>query len=363
MTPASPPGTSPIRLLIVDDSSTVRAILRAMFSEWKEIVVVGEAVNGREAVALAGQLRPDVVLMDIRMPVMDGREATEEIMATCAIPIVVFSSLTHDEEARASIDMLAAGALDVIAKPDLTDRTAVEECSRTLIRKIRTASKVAVVRHLRGRLRRSPASGDFRTGGSGTAQYAAVGIGSSTGGPAALRELLSRLPGNFPLPVFLVQHITSGFSRGFVEWLQQYTPLAVRIAEPSDKGTPGTVLVAPEGRQMELFIGHAVRATSVKPRGVHLPSVDVLFATMAKAYGRKGIGILLTGMGADGAEGLGELRTAGGLTFAQNEETSAVFGMPGEAIRRGSAELVMAPEAMADTLLAVLHVSYGTGGV
>jgi two-component system chemotaxis response regulator CheB len=353
-------GFPPIRLLIVDDSSTVRAILRAMLSGMKEIAIVGEAVNGREAVALTQRLCPDVVLMDIRMPVMDGREATEEIMATCAVPIIVFSSMTYGEEVRTSIDMLATGALDVIAKPDLSDPCAVEECSRMLVRKILTASKVAVVRHLRGRMRKPYSSLDNQ--GVGPAiQYAAVGIGSSTGGPAALRELFSRLPATFPLPVLLVQHITQGFSRGFLEWLQQYTPLTVRLAEATDKATPGTVLIAPEGRQMEVFLGGAVRAISPKPRGVHLPSADVLLSSMAEAYGRKGIGVILTGMGAAGVEGLGEIRKAGGLTVAQNQESSAVFGMPGEAIRRGAAEFVMAPEAMADFLLSITDREYGFG--
>lgn len=352
----------PVRLLIVDDSSTVRAILRAMLSGKKEITIVGEAVNGREAVALTGQLRPDVVLMDIRMPVMDGREATEEIMAECAVPIVVFSSLTHGEEARTSIDMLALGALDVIAKPDLSDQQAVEECSRMLVRKIRTASKVVVVRHLRGRMRKPVSSPDIRAGAAGKA-YAALGIGSSTGGPAALRGLFSRFPADFPLPVLLVQHITRGFSNGFVEWLQQYTSLAVRIADSVDKATPGTVLVAPEGRQMEVFPGGGVRAISPKPKGVHLPSVDVLLSSVAGAYGRNGIGILLTGMGADGVEGLGDIRKRGGLTIVQNEESSVVFGMPGEAIRRGAAELVMTPEGIADFLLSIVEPPLGVGEV
>jgi len=349
---AAKPGPRPIRLLIVDDSSTVRAILRAMLSGEKDIAIVGEAVNGREAVTLADRLRPDIVLMDIRMPVMDGREATEEIMAACAVPIIVFSSLTHGEEAKTSIEMLAAGALDLIVKPDLSDRHAVEECSGMLVRKIRTASKVAVIRHIRGRMRKSPFPEEVQPGDT-EKRYAALGIGSSTGGPAALRDLLSRLPSDFPLPVYLVQHITRGFSYGFVEWLQQQTSLAVRLANTVDKGAPGTILVAPEGRQMEVFIAGAVRAMSIKPKGVHIPSVDVLFSTMAASYGKKGIGILLTGMGTDGVEGLGDIKKSGGLTIAQNEESSVVFGKPGEAIKRGAAELVMNPERMADLLLSI----------
>jgi two-component system chemotaxis response regulator CheB len=161
--------------------------------------------------------------------------------------------------------------------------------------------------------------------------------------------------------VLLVQHITPGFSNGFVEWLQQYTSLAVRIAGEVDKAAPGTVLIAPEGRQMEVFLGGAVRAVSSRPKGVHLPSVDVLLSSMAGAFGRKGIGVLLTGMGADGVEGLGEIRRSGGLTIAQNEESSVVFGMPGEAIRQGAAELVMTPEGMADFLLSITDRPLGIG--
>jgi two-component system chemotaxis response regulator CheB len=201
-------------------------------------------------------------------------------------------------------------------------------------------------------MRRPLSSREVQRGDPGKT-YGALGIGSSTGGPAALRELLSRLPADFPLPVLLVQHITPGFFHGFVEWLQQYTPLAVRLAGSFDKAAPGTVLVAPEGRQMEVFLAGAVRSISVKPKGVHLPSVDVLFSSMAEVYGKKAIGILLTGMGTDGAEGLGDIHRNGGLTIAQKEESCAVFGMPGEAIRRGAAEHIMNPEGIADFLLSI----------
>ncbi len=344
----APGGTGPIRLLVVDDSPTVRGIVREMLSHEREIAVAGEAANGREAVRLAQRLGPDVILMDLRMPEMDGKEATREIMSTRATPIIVFSSMAGgEEEARASIEMLAAGALDVLAKPDLSNPAAVEDCSRTLLRKIRIASRVAVVRHLRARPVKYGRSEGPAAAGAGK-RFAVLGIGSSAGGPAALRDLLARLPASFPLPVLAVQHITAGFSSGFVEWLRQFTPLAVRLAKESDAALPGTVLIAPEGRQMEVLAGGAVQAVSERPRGVHLPSVDVLFSSIARTYGRTAIGVILTGMGSDGVEGLGEIRRAGGLTIAQDEESSTVFGMPGEAIRRGAAEVVLPPGTIAD---------------
>lgn len=342
-------GTGPVRLLIADDSPTVRTVIRAMIEAEPGIAVVGEAADGAEAVVLAGRLRPDVVLMDIRMPVMDGREATERIMASRAVPIVVFSSLVRDGEARASIDLLAAGAIDVMAKPDLSEPPAVAACARELRRKIRLAARVQVVRHLRGRVvaRSDPPPGSVSARGGG---FAVVGIGASAGGPAALREILAALPPAFPLPLLVVQHLTPGFAKGFLEWLGRDSPLPVRTARHGEKAPPGTVLFAPEGRQMELLGDGTVRADSASPRGHHLPSADVLLASLAVAYGPRAVGILLTGMGADGAEGLEALSRAGGLTVAQSEESCAVFGMPGEAIRRGAARTVLAPAAIGTLL-------------
>jgi two-component system chemotaxis response regulator CheB len=325
-----------------------------MLAGEKEIAIVGEAVHGRDAVLLAQKLHPDVILMDLRMPVMDGKEATREIMSFLATPIIVFSSMTRADEAQASIEMLAAGALDVIAKPDFSDRGATKDFFATLVRKIRIASGVAVVRRIDGQRRKGGEADGTAVLGEGT-RFKALGIGSSTGGPAALRDLLARLPPSFPLPVLAVQHITAGFTEGFAEWLRRYTPLEVRLAKGSDMALPGTVLLAPEGRQMEVLTGGAVRAVSDRPEGVHLPSVDVLFSSIASVYGRRAIGVILTGMGCDGVEGLGRIRSAGGVTIAQDEESSAVFGMPGEAIRRGAAEVVLPPGAIADFLVGIVN--------
>lgn len=342
----------PVRLLIVDDSPSVREVIRAMVETDPGIAIAGEAENGEEAVAMARSLRPDVILMDIRMPGMNGLEATERIMALHAVPIVAFSALTLGEEAKASIEMLAAGALDVMAKPDLSTGLSLKECSRTLRQKVKTASRVAVVRHLR---RVVPLAGDARprnAPGDGR-RFGVVGVGSSTGGPAALRDLLSVFPAEFPLPVLVVQHITPGFSAGFVEWLQQCTRLHVRLPGEWDRAVPGTILIAPEGRQLEALPDGAVRAVSRQPRGVHLPSADTLLSSLADAYSERAIGIVLTGMGADGAEGLLDIRRAGGMTLAQSKESCTVFGMPGEAIRRGAAEAVLSPAAMARLLLEI----------
>jgi two-component system chemotaxis response regulator CheB len=152
------------------------------------------------------------------------------------------------------------------------------------------------------------------------------------------------------MSILVVQHITTGFTAGFVEWLRQHTPLDVRVAKEEDRAVPGTILIAPEGRQLEALPGGAVRATSRKPRGVHLPSADTLLSSLASVYGPKCIGVLLTGMGSDGVEGLLDIRRAGGFTLAQDEETCVVFGMPREAVRRGAADRSMAPASMAGLL-------------
>ena len=348
MTP-SPVPAHPVRLLVVDDSPSIRAVIRAMLEGDPGIQIVGEAGTGVEAVAMARTLRPGVILMDVQMPEMDGIEATERIMASDAVPIIAFSAFTWGGEAKASIEMLAAGALDVMAKPDLGGAGAVSDCSRVLRKKIRSASRVAVVRHLR-KAAPMPRGRGEPTGPSDGVRFEVLGIGASTGGPTALRELFSGLPADFSLPILVVQHITTGFTAGFVEWLRQHTPLDVRVANEEDRAVPGSILIAPEGRQLEALPGGAIRTTSRIPRGLHLPSVDTLLSSMASAYGRKCIGVLLTGMGSDGAEGLLDIRRAGGFTLAQDEETCAVFGMPREAVRRGAVKQSMAPASMAQLL-------------
>ncbi len=359
---STPAPADPVRLLVVDDSPSIRAVIRAMVEGDAGIRIVGEAGTGGEAVEMARTLRPGVILMDVQMPKMDGIEATERIMSSEAVPIIAFSAFTWGGEAKASIEMLAAGALDVMAKPDLGGAGAVSGCSRVLRKKIRTASRVSVVRHLRravpmARGRSGPA--DPSDGG----RFEVLGVGASTGGPTALRDLFSALPADFPLPILVVQHITMGFTAGFVEWLKQHTPLHVRVANEEDRAVPGSILIAPEGRQLEALPGGAVRATSRKPRGAHLPSADTLLSSLASAYGRKCIGALLTGMGSDGADGLLDIRRAGGFTLAQNEETCVVFGMPCEAVRRGAVDRSMAPASMAGLLLRMAGRSAcGEGG-
>ncbi len=348
-------GAHPIRLLVVDDSPTVRSIIRAMLGAEQDITIIGEAVNGVEAVEKAERLRPDLILMDIRMPRMDGYEATEQIMATCPTPIIVFSSLSRAEEARVSIAMLAVGALDVMAKPDLSDPASVAACAKVLRLKVRVASRVAVVRHIK----RRPLPGAREAGthdGTTPARFDVLGIGASTGGPAVLREILSRLPATYPLPVLLVQHITVGFSDGFIEWLQQHISLKLRLAQPRDRALPGTILMAPEGRQLTIMPDRSIMALSDVPIGVHLPSVDALFNSMADSFGKRAIGVILTGMGADGVDGLLRIRQSGGVTIAQDQASCTVFGMPGEAVRRGAASETLPPERISARLNELVSV-------
>ena len=348
MTP-SPASGDPVRLLVVDDSPSIRSVIRAMLEGDAGIRIVGEAGTGGEAVEMARTLRPGVILMDVQMPEMDGIEATGRIMASEAVPIIAFSAFTRGGEAKASIEMLAAGALDVMAKPDLAGAGAVSACSRVLRKKIRSASRVAVVRHLSRAVTVSRGRGMLAGPSDGT-RFEVLGVGASTGGPTALRDLFSGLPADFPIPILVVQHITMGFTAGFVEWLRQHTPLDVRVANEQDHAVPGSVLIAPEGRQLEALPGGEIRATSRKPRGVHLPSADTLLSSLASAYGGKCIGALLTGMGSDGVEGLLDIRHAGGFTLAQDEETCVVFGMPREAVRRGAVNRSMSPASMAELL-------------
>lgn len=326
-------GGKLIRVLLAEDSAVTREYLLAALGADPAIEVVGAARDGVEAVEMAERLRPDVILMDVHMPRLGGLEATREIMSRFPVPIVLITASSNRDETASSFDILKAGALTVLDKPGGLDDPATLE----LVRTVKLMAEVRVVRRWPARPvpQAAPRAGQRR-------QIRLVAIGASTGGPAALMEVLGQLRGALTVPVVMVQHIAPGFTAGLAEWLAGQTRLAVRLARDGEALRPGVVYVAPDGRDMAIGADARVRLVPGAKDGFH-PTVDHLFASVAEAYGASALGILLTGMGRDGGRGLRRMRAAGAVTVAQDEATSVVFGMPAEAVRLGAAEHVLPP--------------------
>lgn len=340
-----------IKVLICDDSLVAREMLATILSSDDEIEIVGMAENGQEAVDAVSRLRPDLITMDIHMPKMDGLQATERIMAFTPTPILVVSSSVHGEGMGRAFDALSSGALEVIKKPEPKDWAALETIGREVIRKVKILSRVRVITHIKGR--RQPL-------GSRGAQVPVhvvppgkiglVAIGSSTGGPSALLNILGRLPKDFPVPIVVAQHIADGFVPGLVSWLDSGCKIWVRAADDGESLEPGCAYFAPTGRNMEVN-GTRVRFAAPQAGQLYIPSADTLFESVAHGYGNRAVGVLLTGMGADGARGLKALHDQGAPTIAQDEESSTVFGMPKSAIEMGAARTVLPVHEIAGELL------------
>jgi two-component system chemotaxis response regulator CheB len=333
-----------LRVLVVDDSATQRHVLSRLLSADPGIDVIGWAGTGADAVRAVASLRPDVVTLDDRMPLMSGLEAAREIMRQTPTPIVMISAASGDDARRLADQALSVGVLAVQGKRALSsgEPRAVAE----LVRLIKSMAEVRVVRR-----RREPTPG-FEAPHSPSVGGGAelVAIGASTGGPQAVREILRHLPDSFPLTMVLVQHTTAGTSNTLVEWLGSASRMPVRVADQGQRLHGPGLYVAPTGRHL-VVSGRRVSLEEGPPVSLHCPSATTLFRSVAAAYGPRAIGVLLTGMGDDGALGLAELKSAGALTIAQDEASSIVFGMPAEAIRLGAVTHVLPPQNIASVLL------------
>jgi two-component system chemotaxis response regulator CheB len=328
-----------LRVLIVDDSLTVRRRLADALAFDTSCEVVGEAADGQQAFEQCQRLRPDVVTMDLVMPRVDGLRATELIMAHCPTPIVVLSAAENRTEGLRTMDALAAGAVDAVDKPSgILDA----KWMTMLMARVRTAARVRVITHVRARLRPDEPHPPPRVSTPQIPPRLLV-MGASTGGPAAVRHILRSLPGDFPLPVLLVLHITEHFDTAMAEWLEAQSGLSVRNAVEGELlSMPGrlNVRMAPGNRHL-VVRGGRLRLVDGPERHSCRPSVDELFESVARELGAAAIGCLLTGMGRDGAEGLAALRRTGAATVVEDESTCVVFGMPREAIRLGAAQHVV----------------------
>lgn len=336
----------PIRVLIVEDSRTQRELLIRLLETSGKFKIIGTAVNGQEGIEAAIALRPDVIAMDIHLPIMDGYEATRQIMQNCPTPIVMVSNSLGDE-GRRSMDALAAGALAVIRKPGSVTNEMYEYDRTNLVRTLQLMADVPVI------TRHPPRPIQPKTVKQEEPKqtYDILAIAASTGGPAAIQVVLDGLGNNFPLPVLLVQHIAHGFVEALVDWLNTTLSITVSVAHHEQRMLPGYVYLAPDNHHL-LTIG---AGTIGLRRGMEYdrfcPSADILFDSVANVYGKRAIGVILTGMGDDGSQGLRAMRAKGGLTYAQDEASCVVYGMPQAAVAVGAISRVVTLDTMAKTIL------------
>ncbi len=336
-----------VRVLIVEDSRVIREFLEHIVGHDPRLEIVGAVGTAEEALSILDRVSPDVISMDIRLPGINGFEATQRIMAERPTPIVVVSASVECEELRITMNALRAGALTVLEKPMGTTSAEYEALAERLCTQLAIMSQVKVVRR-----RPSPMPtcalepcAAHQPGG-----YRMLGIVASTGGPSALVQVLGMLGSDFPLPILLVQHITGSFLEGFASWLESVCPFSVVVVRDRVFPVPGTVYLATQDRHLRVEWG-ALHVDAGDPVCAQRPSGTVLFESMAKTLGAGALGVLLTGMGEDGAKGLLEIRKRGGHAIAEHESTAVVYGMPAEAVRLGAVHELLPLPAIGPRIL------------
>lgn len=335
-----------IRILIADDSELTRVVLRDLLLQDSGIVVIGEVSDGLSAVEQTAHLKPDLVIMDVMMPIMGGLEAVAEIMAATPTPILMLSANTDPQDSRSAFAAIKLGALDVMAKPSGVVTEAFSQIADKLIAKVKSLSRIRVIHHYRTqrpkleRVDVPVAVGPRRI----------LAVGASTGGPKAVLQLLQGLPGDLTAAVLIVQHIADGFAPGFADWLNRESSLTVRLAAAGDKLQAGKVLIAPNNAHLTISANKIVLEDS-PPLHNCRPAVDAMFHSLAKQeLAAETVAVLLTGMGTDGAIGLGVLQSQGAYTIAQDKASSAIFGMPKAAIDRGAVTQVLPLDNIAEVV-------------
>ncbi len=329
-----------VRVLIVDDSPLKREALKAILQDDPEIQVVGMANDGREAVEKNKLLRPDVITMDLKMPVMDGFRATAEIMDSCPTPIIAASTLNTKEIVR-SLDL---GVMDFVA---IT--LEIDSIAQDLISKVKAAAKVTAIRRAKARPVQRIAVPMVRKTALST-----VAIGISTGGPQALQAVFSQLPADFKAGILVVQHMSPGFIQGLAEWLRYSSLLEIDVASAGSVLKSATVLLAPDRYHTKIDSEGRISLVEETDRNVlHVPSVDAMMKSVAEAYRDKAVGVIMTGMGSDGVAGIGAIKNNGGQTLAQDKNSSAIFGMNGVAIEKGYINKVVPLEAIAKEIITI----------
>lgn len=352
-----------IKVLVAEDSTVARMFLVHLLESDPRIRVIGAVGDGQAALDFVRKHKPDVVLMDIHMPRMDGFEATRRIMETQPVPIVICSATASASEVVIAFQAMEAGAIACIEKPLGFEHSGFEATSAQLLETVRLMSEVKVVRRT---ARARPASLNSATAAPApprerpAAHIKVVAIGASTGGPPVLQTIFASLPNDFAVPVLVVQHIAQGFLAGMAEWLAQTTGMRVHIASHGTTPLAGHVYLAPDDFQMGICPEGAIVLTRGEPEEHLRPAVSFLFRTLAQAYGPNALAVLLTGMGKDGAAEMKLLRDQGAITIAQDQESSVVHGMPGAAIALGGATHVLAADKIGEALVALVQLRNGT---
>lgn len=344
---------SRIRVMVVEDSLVVRQLLVHIIASDPRLVVAAAVSSAEEALREIGRVQPDVISMDIRLPGMDGLEATRRIMSDNPTPIVVIADSIEDASLKISMNALRAGALTVVEKPVGLSSAGYAAIASTICTQLYIMSQVPVVRQRSfapwREARPSPATNSEPEWGM--ARPNIMGIAASTGGPPALAKVLSALPRDFPLPILLVQHMGAPFMEGFASWLNGLMPLEVRLAQDQEIPVPGRIYVAPGDRHLLLSSAGTLKVSAEPPFGNQRPSASLLFQSLARSAGRRGLGVILTGMGEDGAQGLAEMRQAGGYAVAEDESTAVVYGMPAAAVRMGGVNVSLPLDLIAPRIL------------
>jgi len=342
-----------VNVLIVDDSPVARQLIEYILSRDPDIRVIGTAKDGEEAVRAVKDKKPDLVTMDINMPKMNGFDATRTIMETSPVPIIIVTGSENIHDVSTSFEALKAGAVNLMPRPPGINHPEFAKEAKVLVDAVKTYAEIKVVRRIPGKPAGSASTTYLKADtvieplGDGAR---IVAIGASTGGPVVIQTLLSGLKKGFPLPLVIVQHMTPGFSKGFAEWLQGTTGIPIHIAADGEYLMPGHAYIAADNYQMGVANGNRIALANAPPENGLRPSVSYLFRSVLQLYGSRSIALLLTGMGRDGAEELKSLKDCGALTIAQDEQSSVVHGMPGEAIKLGGAMYVLSPEKIVGAL-------------
>lgn len=339
-----------IKVLIAEDSKVVQEFLVHILTSDPSIQVVGIANNGEEAIEAAKKKRPDVITMDIHMPKVDGFEATQAIMEAAPTPIVIVTGSLRAKELASSFHAMEAGALAVVLRPPGIGHPEHETAAGELIRTVKLMSEIRVVkRHPTVKRRALPPTAKMEVRKTNV-QIQAIAIGASTGGPPVLQQILSGLPQDLSVPVLMVQHIASGFTKGFVEWLSSTSRFPVHIASHGEYPLPGHGYISPDGFHLGIGNGPRIVLSDHAPENGLRPSVAYLFRSVAQTLGPRAAGVLLTGMGRDGAAELKEMKDRGAVTIVQDEESSIIFGMPGEAVALNAHTYILPPGKIASLL-------------
>lgn len=347
-----------IRVLVVEDSASVRELLVRLLQSDGRFEVVGMARDGKEAVLLAGRLRPDVITMDVHLPHLDGVEATRRIMAETPTPIVVVTSSVQRNGTGAAFEALRAGAVTVLEKPPGPDHRGHAAATQELLTTVRLMAEMKVVRRRvvprAARLAATPPVLTDRVEFNREQRPLAIAIAASTGGPQAIQTVLQTLGRDVEVPVLAVQHMSRGFLNGMIDWLAATCPQPVQLAAHGEEPRSGVVYIAPDEYHLLITRRGTLALSKAPPVGGFRPSANLLFESVAERYGARAVGIILTGMGSDGSSGLSVLRAAGALTIAQDATSSVVYGMPRAAAASGAAARVLPLAAIGPMLRRLL---------